>query len=66
MAAFDDESGFGAKPKPALAHEIGQTIDDFVGARALGAHRSVALGERPPREGDRGASSNARGRRLGL
>ena len=27
MAAFDDESGFGAKPKPPLAHEIGQNLD---------------------------------------
>jgi uncharacterized small protein (DUF1192 family) len=29
MAALDDESAFGAKPKPRLAHEIGQTIDDL-------------------------------------
>ena len=29
MAAFDDESLFGAKPKPTLAHEIGQNIDDL-------------------------------------
>lgn len=29
MAAFDDEAGFGAKLKPPLAHEIGQTIDDL-------------------------------------
>ena len=29
MPAFDDESIFGAKPKPALAHEIGQNIDDL-------------------------------------
>ena len=29
MAAFDDESVFGAKPKPRLAHEIGQNIDDL-------------------------------------
>ena len=27
MAAFDDESGFGAKSKPPLAHEIGQNLD---------------------------------------
>jgi uncharacterized small protein (DUF1192 family) len=27
MAAFDDESGFGAKPKPPLTHEIGQNLD---------------------------------------
>ncbi len=27
MAAFDDESGFGVKPKPPLAHEIGQNLD---------------------------------------
>jgi uncharacterized small protein (DUF1192 family) len=27
MAAFDDESGFGPKPKPPLAHEIGQNLD---------------------------------------
>ena len=27
MAAFDDESGFGAKPKAPLAHEIGQNLD---------------------------------------
>jgi uncharacterized small protein (DUF1192 family) len=27
MAAFDDESGFGAKLKPPLAHEIGQNLD---------------------------------------
>ena len=29
MPAFDDESVFGAKPKPVLAHEIGQNIDDL-------------------------------------
>ena len=29
MAALDDESAFGAKPKPRLAHEIGQNIDDL-------------------------------------
>lgn len=29
MAAFDDESLFGAKPKPILAHEIGQNVDDL-------------------------------------
>jgi uncharacterized small protein (DUF1192 family) len=30
MPAFDDESGFGAKPKPPpLAHELGQNIDDL-------------------------------------
>jgi len=29
MPAFDDESLFGAKPKPVLAHEIGQNIDDL-------------------------------------
>jgi uncharacterized small protein (DUF1192 family) len=29
MPAFDDESIFGAKPKPTLAHEIGQNIDDL-------------------------------------
>jgi uncharacterized small protein (DUF1192 family) len=27
MAAFDDESGFGAKPKAPLAHELGQNLD---------------------------------------
>ena len=27
MAAFDDEFGFGAKPKPPVAHEIGQNLD---------------------------------------
>jgi uncharacterized small protein (DUF1192 family) len=27
MAAFDDESGFGAKPKPSVAHEIGRNLD---------------------------------------
>jgi uncharacterized small protein (DUF1192 family) len=27
MSALDDESIFGAKPKPTLAHEIGQNID---------------------------------------
>ena len=27
MAAFDDEAGFGAKPKPPVAHEIGQNLD---------------------------------------
>jgi uncharacterized small protein (DUF1192 family) len=27
MAALDDEAVFGAKPKPRLAHEIGQNID---------------------------------------
>jgi|HubBroStandDraft_5_1064220.scaffolds.fasta_scaffold169879_2 uncharacterized small protein (DUF1192 family) len=27
MAAFDDESGFGAKPKAPVAHEIGQNLD---------------------------------------
>jgi uncharacterized small protein (DUF1192 family) len=29
MAAFDDESLFGARPKPPLAHEIGQNLDDL-------------------------------------
>ena len=29
MAALDDESVFGAKPKPRLAHEIGQNIEDL-------------------------------------
>jgi uncharacterized small protein (DUF1192 family) len=29
MAAVDDESIFGAKPKPTLTHEIGQNIDDL-------------------------------------
>jgi uncharacterized small protein (DUF1192 family) len=29
MAAFDDESQFGAKPKLLPAHEIGQNIDDL-------------------------------------
>ncbi|HEY1887386.1 MAG TPA: DUF1192 domain-containing protein [Roseiarcus sp.] len=29
MAALDDEAIFGAKPKPTLAHEIGQNIDDL-------------------------------------
>jgi uncharacterized small protein (DUF1192 family) len=29
MAALDDESQFGAKPKRVLAHEIGQNIDDL-------------------------------------
>ena len=29
MAAFDDESSFGAKPKPLVAHEIGQNLDDL-------------------------------------
>ena len=29
MAALDDESIFGAKPKPRLAHEIGQNVDDL-------------------------------------
>ena len=29
MAAFDDESVFAPKPKPRLAHEIGQNIDDL-------------------------------------
>jgi uncharacterized small protein (DUF1192 family) len=27
MAALDDEAGFGAKPKPPVAHEIGQNLD---------------------------------------
>jgi uncharacterized small protein (DUF1192 family) len=27
MAAFDDESGFGAKPKAPVAHEVGQNLD---------------------------------------
>jgi uncharacterized small protein (DUF1192 family) len=27
MAAFDDEVGFGAKPKPPVAHQIGQNLD---------------------------------------
>ena len=27
MAVFDDESLFGGKPKPLLAHEIGQNLD---------------------------------------
>lgn len=29
MPAFDDESIFGPKPKPTLAHEIGQNVDDL-------------------------------------
>jgi len=29
MPAFDEEVGFGAKPKLPLAHEIGQNIDDL-------------------------------------
>jgi uncharacterized small protein (DUF1192 family) len=29
MAAFDDESPFGQKPKLLLAHEIGQNLDDL-------------------------------------
>ena len=29
MAALDDELVFAAKPKPTLAHVIGQTIDDL-------------------------------------
>ena len=29
MAALDDESVFGPKPKRPLAHEIGQNIDDL-------------------------------------
>jgi uncharacterized small protein (DUF1192 family) len=32
MAAFDDESPFGEKPKPPLAHEIGQNLDDLSAA----------------------------------
>ncbi len=29
MAALDAEYVFGAKPKPRLAHEIGQNVDDL-------------------------------------
>jgi uncharacterized small protein (DUF1192 family) len=29
VAAFDDESVFGTKPKAPLSHEIGQNIDDL-------------------------------------
>jgi uncharacterized small protein (DUF1192 family) len=29
MPAFDEESVFGPKPKPPVAHEIGQNIDDL-------------------------------------
>jgi uncharacterized small protein (DUF1192 family) len=29
MAVFEDESLAGAKPKPRLAHELGQAIDDL-------------------------------------
>jgi uncharacterized small protein (DUF1192 family) len=29
MPAFDEESVFGARPKPKLAHEIGQNLDDL-------------------------------------
>ena len=29
MAAFDEESVFGTKPKAPLAHEIGQNVDDL-------------------------------------
>ena len=29
MAAFDDDRPFGEKPKPPLAHEIGQNLDDL-------------------------------------
>jgi uncharacterized small protein (DUF1192 family) len=28
-AAFDDESPFGQKPKPLVAHQIGQNLDDL-------------------------------------
>ncbi len=29
MAAFDDESQFGQKPKALLAHEVGQNLDSL-------------------------------------
>jgi uncharacterized small protein (DUF1192 family) len=29
VAAFDDDSPFGAKPKPLVAHEIGRNLDDL-------------------------------------
>ena len=29
MAAFDDESPFGERRKPPVAHEIGQNLDDL-------------------------------------
>jgi len=29
MPAFDEESAFGPKAKPAPAHEIGQSLDDL-------------------------------------
>jgi uncharacterized small protein (DUF1192 family) len=29
VAAFDEESVFGTKPKAPLAHEIGQNVDDL-------------------------------------
>jgi uncharacterized small protein (DUF1192 family) len=29
MAAFDDDSLFGQKPKPVVAHQIGQNLDDL-------------------------------------
>jgi len=66
MAVLDDESVFGPKPKPRLAHEIGQKHRRFVGARARGAYRPLAFGDRATREGDRGASSDPCGGRLYL
>ena len=55
MAAFDEESVFGAKPKPRLTHEIGQNIDDLSAPELTERIASVAFRDRAAREGDRGA-----------
>jgi len=36
MPAFDDESPFGEKRKPPIAHEIGQNLDDLSAAELAG------------------------------
>jgi uncharacterized small protein (DUF1192 family) len=35
VAALDDASVFGAKPKPRLTHEIGQNVDDLSGPELM-------------------------------
>ncbi|RBP18229.1 uncharacterized small protein (DUF1192 family) [Roseiarcus fermentans] len=42
MAAFDEESVFGAKPRPTPAHEIGQSLDALSEAEL--AERIALLG----------------------
>ena len=66
MAALDDESVFGAKPKPSLTHEIGQNIDDLSAPEL--AERIALLRSEIDRleKAIEFSSSDPRGCRLGL